>query len=82
MPKRARRLMLPLMVGLCLTGLQAVGQEPLYLDISVPPNTRKVLPVDTHSQAFAYVFAGAGKFRDASAPVGVRVEKEEFSSGG
>ena len=48
----------------------------MYLDISVPPNTRKVLPVDTHSQAFAYVFAGAGTFRDASAPVGVRVEKE------
>jgi hypothetical protein len=56
--------------------VDGIAAEPMYLDISVPPNTRKVLPVDTHSQAFAYVFAGAGTFRDASAPVGVRVEKE------
>jgi redox-sensitive bicupin YhaK (pirin superfamily) len=32
--------------------------------------------VDTRANAFAYVFAGAGKFREASKPVGVRVEKE------
>lgn len=56
--------------------VDGIAAEPMYLDISVPPNTRKVLPVDTRSQAFAYVFAGAGTFRDASAPVGVRVEKE------
>jgi hypothetical protein len=42
----------------------------------VPPNTRKVLPVDTYATTFAYVFAGAGTFRDASDPVGVKVEKE------
>ncbi len=56
--------------------VDGIAAEPMYLDISVPPNVKKVLPVDTHSQAFAYVFAGAGKFRDASDPVGVRVEKE------
>src|SRR4029078_9541415 len=32
--------------------------------------------VDTRANAFAYVFAGSGNFRDAAAPVGVRVEKE------
>lgn len=56
--------------------VDGVAADPLYLDISVPPNTRKVLPVDTYANTFAYVFAGAGSFRDASNPYGVRVEKE------
>ena len=56
--------------------VDGVAAEPMYLDVSIPPNTRKTLPVDAYSNAFAYVFAGAGHFRDASKPVGVRVEKE------
>jgi len=56
--------------------VDGIAADPMYLDVSVPPNTRKTLPVDAYSNAFAYVFAGAGSFRDASAPVGVRVEKE------
>ncbi|QMU57373.1 MAG: pirin family protein [Boseongicola sp.] len=56
--------------------VDGVAAEPMFVDVSVPPNTRKVLPVDAYSNAFAYVFAGSGNFRDASAPVGVRVEKE------
>lgn len=56
--------------------VDGIAADPLYLDVSVPPNRRKVLPVDTRSNAFAYVFAGSGRFSDASAPVGVRVEKE------
>lgn len=56
--------------------VDGIAAEPMYLDVSVPPNVRKILPVDTYSNAFAYVFAGAGQFRDASDPVGVRVEKE------
>ena len=56
--------------------VDGIAAEPLYLDVSVPPHTRKVFPVDTYAQTFAYVFAGAGTFRDASDPVGVRVEKE------
>ena len=60
-----------------ITGpVDGIDAEPMYLDISIPPNTRKVLPVDTYSQTFAYIFAGAGNFSDASAPVGVLVEKE------
>ncbi len=53
-----------------------VAADPLFLDVSVPAGGRKVLPVDTYANTFAYVFAGAGTFRDASAPIGVRVEKE------
>lgn len=56
--------------------VDGIAADPLYLDISVPPNTRRVLKVDTYANTFAYVFAGAASFRDASAPVGVRVEKE------
>ena len=56
--------------------VDGIAANPQYLDVSVPPNTRKVLPVDTYANTFAYVFAGAGTFRDASAPEGVRIEKE------
>jgi redox-sensitive bicupin YhaK (pirin superfamily) len=56
--------------------VDGIAAEPMYLDVSVPPNVKKSLPVDAYSNAFAYVFAGAGQFHDASAPVGVRVEKE------
>ncbi|MGA7339092.1 MAG: pirin family protein [Terracidiphilus sp.] len=37
-----------------------------YVDISVPPGIRKRIQVETTRNAFAYVFAGAGTFRDAS----------------
>lgn len=56
--------------------VDGIAADPLYLDVSVPPNTRKTLPVDTRANAFAYVFAGAGRFVDAADPVGIRVEKE------
>jgi redox-sensitive bicupin YhaK (pirin superfamily) len=56
--------------------VDGIAADPLYLDVSVPPGVTKSLPVDTRANAFAYVFAGAGKFREASKPMGVRVEKE------
>ena len=56
--------------------VDGIAADPLYLDVSVPPNTRRTLRVDTYANTFAYVFAGKARFRDASAPVGVRVEKE------
>ena len=48
--------------------VDGVAADPRYLDISVPPGTRKTLPVETTRHAFAYVFAGSGTFRDASQP--------------
>jgi hypothetical protein len=45
-----------------------------YVDISVPPMTRKRIKVETTRNAFAYVFAGAGTFRDASDPQAVLTE--------
>jgi redox-sensitive bicupin YhaK (pirin superfamily) len=51
-----------------------VAAKPVYLDVSVPAGKRKSLPVETTSQAFAYVFAGAGRFCNASAPLAVPTE--------
>ncbi|MBS1714582.1 MAG: pirin family protein [Armatimonadetes bacterium] len=46
--------------------VDGIAAEPVYLDVSVAPGRRKTLPIDTRRQAFAYVFAGAASFRDAS----------------
>ena len=54
--------------------VEGVAAEPRYLDVSVPPGTRKRLAVDRTNHAFAYVFAGSGTFRDASQPLGVMNE--------
>ena len=48
--------------------VEGVAADPRYVDISVPPGKRKRIQVETTRNAFAYVFAGAGTFRDASAP--------------
>src|SRR5262249_15028309 len=54
--------------------VEGVAADPIYLDISVPAGRRKVLPVDVTRHAFAYVFAGAGKFCNASEPLEVPTE--------
>jgi len=51
-----------------------IAADPIYLDVAVPPGKRKILPVETSRHAFAYVFAGAGKFCDASGPLAVPTE--------
>jgi redox-sensitive bicupin YhaK (pirin superfamily) len=54
--------------------VEGVAADPRYLDVSVPPGKRKQLPVERTRHAFAYVFAGSGSFRDASAPLPVHNE--------
>ena len=44
-----------------------IAAKPVYLDISIPAE-KQDLAVETTSHAFAYVFAGAGKFCNASEP--------------
>ena len=51
-----------------------IAAEPIYLDVRVPPRTRKSLPVGSSRHAFAYVFAGAGKFAHASGPLAVTTD--------
>ncbi len=48
--------------------VEGVAADPNYLDVSVPPRTRRRLKIETDRNAFAYVFAGSGTFRDASSP--------------
>ncbi|PYV99828.1 MAG: hypothetical protein DMG89_06410 [Acidobacteria bacterium] len=55
--------------------VEGVAADPSYLDISVPPGQRKRLKVETTRNAFAYVFAGSGTFRDASDPRAVLTEQ-------
>jgi redox-sensitive bicupin YhaK (pirin superfamily) len=54
--------------------VEGVAAEPRYLDVSVPPGKKKRLAVDRANNAFAYVFAGAGTFRDASDPQAIKTE--------
>jgi redox-sensitive bicupin YhaK (pirin superfamily) len=54
-----------------VTGIAA---DPTYVDITVPPGKTKRIPVETTNHAFAYVFAGSGKFCNASGPLAVPTE--------
>jgi len=54
--------------------VEGIATNPIYIDVSIPPGKRKTLPVETKSQAFAYVFAGSGKFCNASGPLAVPTE--------
>jgi redox-sensitive bicupin YhaK (pirin superfamily) len=54
--------------------VEGVAADPNYLDISVAPGKRKRLKIETTRNAFAYVFAGAGTFRDSSEPRAVLTE--------
>lgn len=54
--------------------VDGIASDPVYVDVSVPPGRRKTLPVETSRHGFAYVFAGSGSFRDASAPQPVPTE--------
>ncbi len=55
--------------------VDGIAADPRYLDVWIPPLTRKTLPVETSRHAFAYVFEGSGSFHDASAPFGVLTEQ-------
>jgi len=54
--------------------VDGVAADPRYLDVFVPPGVRKRLTVETTRNAFAYVFQGSGRFRDASAPRAVQTD--------
>jgi redox-sensitive bicupin YhaK (pirin superfamily) len=54
--------------------VKGIAADPIYLDVSIPPGKKKTLPVETTRHAFAYVFAGSGKFCNASGPLAVPTE--------
>ena len=55
--------------------VDGIAADPQYLDISVPAGLSKTFKIDTYRRAFAYVFAGAGRFSDAAIPTGILLEK-------
>jgi len=56
-----------------------VAADPVYLDVTVPAGARKTLAVETARHAFAYVFAGGGRFCNASGPLAVPTEPAGWS---
>ncbi len=54
--------------------VDGIAADPIYVDVSVPPGKRKSIKIDTRNNAFAYVFAGSGKFCNASEPLSVPTE--------
>ena len=59
--------------------VDGIAADPTYLDVSVPPGCRKTLPVETTRHAFAYVFAGDGRFCNASGPLAVPTESVRWA---
>ena len=58
--------------------VDGIATDPIYIDVSVSPG-RKTLPVETTRHAFAYVFAGSGKFCNASGPLAVPTESVNWA---
>ncbi len=54
--------------------IDGIAADPQYVDVWVPPRTKKSIPVETTRSAFAYVFEGSGKFCNASDPLAVPTE--------
>jgi hypothetical protein len=59
--------------------VDGVAADPNYLDVTVPARKRATLPVPASRHAFAYVFEGAGRFCNASAPLAVPTEGAGWS---
>src|SRR6202043_1106545 len=58
--------------------VDAIPPDPVSVTVPVAPGRRKSLPVETTRHAFAYVFAGSGKFCNASGPLTVPTEGIEW----
>jgi redox-sensitive bicupin YhaK (pirin superfamily) len=61
--------------------VDGIAADPIYLDVTVPPGKKRTLPVETTRHAFAYVFAGKGKFCNASEPLAVPTEGVGWGDG-
>ena len=65
--------------------VDGIAADPQYLDIAVPAGRRKRLRIARSHNVFAYVFAGSGKFGNASEPRLVetdRVDEDGETAGG
>ena len=53
-----------------------IAAEPQYIDIYIPPFTKKEIKIDAYRNCFAYIFQGSADFAYSSKPIGIRIEKE------
>jgi redox-sensitive bicupin YhaK (pirin superfamily) len=58
--------------------VRGIAADPIYLDVSVPPGQAKTFAIDPARNAFAYVFAGTGKFCNAAGPLDVPTEPSHW----
>ena len=61
--------------------VDGIAADPIYIDVEIPAGRRKTLPVEVSRHAFAYVFAGSGRFRDASDPCPVKTDDLDGAPG-
>lgn len=54
--------------------VEGIAAEPSYLDICLPANTTRSIPIETTRHAFAYIIAGSVRFHDGSDPKAIRFE--------
>jgi len=59
--------------------VEGTAADPIYVDISVPAGREKRIAIDRARNAFAYVFAGGGRFKHASEPRAVLTEAADGS---
>ena len=52
-----------------------ISSDPIYLDIFIPANKIKTIPIEVNKNVLAYIFEGSANFEYASKPQGVMVEK-------
>ncbi len=62
--------------------VDGIAADPTYVDIYVPSGKRKTFSINNMNNAFAYVFAGSGKFLHASSPLAVPTENIEIINSG
>ena len=55
--------------------VKGISSDPIYLDIFIPANKIKTIPIEVNKNVLAYIFEGSANFEYASKPQGVMVEK-------
>ena len=56
--------------------VKGISSDPIYLDIFIPANKIKNIPIEVNKNVLAYIFEGSANFGNSSAPFGVNIEKE------
>jgi redox-sensitive bicupin YhaK (pirin superfamily) len=58
--------------------VEGIAADPVYLDVSVPQGVSTTVRTDAESTAFAYIFAGSGRFCNEAGPLSVPTESAQW----